>query len=533
MRKKAVELSSAQTASEPTTFERVGFKMLPIRQFFLALRNGGTVVVGMAALAYVFDSILRPLTAAVRVDEDVTVALAQLLAAALPYAGYLVVGSSARRARRIGLIQMLGTAWLAAALIFLAITAVRSLTTVQVGDLQKPSLQLTLVQTDKGILVEAVEPGGASEAAGLRAGDVILALRRDTLNRDELLKRIEQAAADEPFRFRILRDGQEIQVTVRAVMVAAAERTDIWSGLLIALSVATVGLFWPAMWTPYALLGISLLPLLAGYAWLIIASFSYRTQGLLPVDANGQVGGLTLENWRFLTENMIAGQAVNIWSVTLNSLLIAVLMTTASLTLCSMTGYALSRMEFAGRRGFLALTLILHSFPAITLLIPIYLILLGLGSLPLIGKWIGFNTLGGIALIMVAFELPLGVWLMKGFFDGISWDMERSALIDGANRWRTFWEIILPQIRPGLLALGVFAFIGGWNAYLIPATYSIGMVTSTLPVYIRQLTGDVVQVNWNQVAAVGLFQMIPILLLFVIAQEYLLNIYAGGTKGST
>jgi inositol-phosphate transport system permease protein len=526
-------MSSAQTASQPTTLERTGFRTLLVRQFLLVLRNGGIVVVGMAALAYLFGTLLRSLTAAARVEEDVTFALAQVLAAALPYVGYLVVGNSARRMHRIGLIQAIGTAWLAAALIFLSITAVQSLTTAQSGESQKPSLQLSLVQTDEGILVESVEPGGAAEAAGLRAGDVILALRRDTLTRDELLKRIELAAADEPFRFRVLRDGQEIQLTVRAAMVAAVVRTDIWGGLLIALAVATVGLFWPAMWTPYVLLSVSLLPLLAGYAWLVIASFSYRTQGLLPVDANGKFGSLTLENWRFLGQNVVVGQAVNVWSITLNTFVIAILMTIASLTLCSMTGYALSRMEFPGRRMFLGLTLVLHSFPAITLLIPIFLILLGLGSLPLIGQWIGFNTLGGIAMIMVAFELPLGVWLMKGFFDGISWDMERSALIDGASRWRTFWEVILPQIRPGLLALGIFAFLNGWNAYLIPATYSIGMATSTLPVYIRQLTGDVVPVNWNQVAAVGLFQMIPILLLFVIAQEYLLNIYAGGTKGST
>jgi inositol-phosphate transport system permease protein len=208
-------------------------------------------------------------------------------------------------------------------------------------------------------------------------------------------------------------------------------------------------------------------------------------------------------------------------------------MTAVTLLLCSMAGYALSRMEFAGRRFFLSLTLILHGFPAVTLLIPVYLVLLNLGNIPLIGPYIGFNSLGGIALVMVSFGLPFGVWLMKGFFDGISWDMERSALIDGATRWRTFWEIILPQIRPGLLALGIFSFMGGWNAYLIPAIFSVGTKTANLPVYIRQLTGEVNPVNWNQVAAVGLFQMIPILLLFIFAQEYLLNIYSGGTKGSS
>ena len=98
---------------------------------------------------------------------------------------------------------------------------------------------------------------------------------------------------------------------------------------------------------------------------------------------------------------------------------------------------------------------------------------------------------------------------MKGFFDNIPWDMERSALIDGASRFRTYWEILLPQIRPGLLALGIFAFIGGWNAYIIPATYSIGSGVSNLPVFLEELIDATAPVDWNQVAAVGLVPIDP------------------------
>ena len=115
------------------------------------------------------------------------------------------------------------------------------------------------------------------------------------------------------------------------------------------------------------------------------------------------------------------------------------------LLVSSMAGYALSRMNFPGRKTFLSLTLILHGFPAVTLLIAIFFVLRNIGKVPVVGDYFGFNTRGGIALVMVAFELPLGVWLMKGFFDNIPWDMERSALIDGASRWRTFWRILLPN----------------------------------------------------------------------------------------
>jgi inositol-phosphate transport system permease protein len=297
--------------------------------------------------------------------------------------------------------------------------------------------------------------------------------------------------------------------------------------LVIGLIIAVVVIFWPGGWTPYVILGMLLSPLVAGYIWLIIATFSYKTEGLLPV------GGLGLDNWGFLFGEDIAGLQFTIWRIALNSLAIAVAQMIIVLLVSSLTGYALSRMNFAGRKSFLSFTLILHGFPAVTLLIPVFFILRYVGAIPLIGSLFGYNTIGGIALVMVAFELPLGVWLMKGFFDNIPWDMERSALIDRASRFRTYWEILLPQIRPGLLALGIFAFISGWNAYLIPQTYSVGSQTSNLSVFMNQLISETAPTDWNQVAAVGLFQLIPIFFFFIFAQEYLLNIYAGGSKGTS
>lgn len=276
----------------------------------------------------------------------------------------------------------------------------------------------------------------------------------------------------------------------------------------------------------YILLIISILPILLGYAWLIIATFSNRTEGLLPKDAAGNIGGWTLENWRFLSDPLI-------WRVTLNSFIIALGMVVGVGATSSLAGYALSRMNFTGRKGFLSATLLLHAFPGVTLLISIFFVLRFIAHIPGIGSLFGYNTVGGMALVMISLELPLGVWLMKGFFDNISWDTERSALIDGASRYRVWWEIILPQIKPGLAALSVFTFIIGWSAYLIPATFTIGTKVANLPVYLNQLQSDTAPTNWNTVAAVGLFQLIPVLMFFIFTQELLLNIYSGGSKGGT
>ncbi|NDJ61272.1 MAG: ABC transporter permease subunit, partial [Chloroflexi bacterium] len=503
----------------------------------IIVRNSVIVGAVLLLLAFVFGSILAPLLESLNVDEEFTTLLGDVLIVLLPVVLYVTIGISARafrdpRSNSAPLLMLAGVT-----LAWLVVSGVQTLNT-DGSAATVPSLQFTLAQTDDGVRVEALEPGGTAETAGVQVGDVITAIRRDPVDLAALEAGIAQSEDDTPLRLRIQRDGEELQLTVRTVMVAAPDQgidvlgiVSAWLGVAL---LGALGLYVPGGWIPYMALSLGLLPLLLGYAWLLIATFSYRTEGLLPLGPDGSFGGLTLDNWSFLTDQMVVGgQTLTIWSITLNSFFIAVSMTLVSLVLCSMGAYALSRMEFRGRRMFLAMTLILHGFPAVTLLIPIYLVLIGLGALPLIGQYIGFNSLGGIALVMVAFELPFGIWLMKGFFDNISWDIERSALIDGATRWRTFWEIILPQIRPGLLALGIFAFIGGWNAYLIPATYTIGPSMANLPVYIRQLTGEVNPAGWNLVAAVGLFQMVPILVFFIFGQEYLLNIYAGGTKGNS
>jgi inositol-phosphate transport system permease protein len=494
----------------------------------LALIACVLLLIGAVLLEWLF----RPALAAGDVKENFTSTFAGLLVGLLPIAFYIAGGAAVRPLRKRHFMAAVVAAWVVASIGYGALIAYQAATGSGIFR-QASTLGFAMRQTDAGIEVVSVNPGGAAEEAGILAGDVITALRRDPVNADQLQTLISQAQVDDVMRLRLLRGGEELQIATRVQLISQTDTASLARGLVIALAIALIALVMPSNWIPHLLILTMLLPLFTGYLWLIIATFSERTNGILPTDYAGNPGGWTLANWDFLSGASIGGPTANIFAVTMNSLGVAVFMTVVSLTVCSMTGYALSRMTFPGRQAFLSMSLILHGFPAVTLLIPIFFVLINLGNLPLIGPLFGYNTTGGIALVMIAFELPLGVWLMKGFFDNISWDMERSALIDGATRWRTFWEIILPQIRPGLLALGIFSFINGWNAYLIPATYSVGTGMATLPVYIRQLTGELAAVNWNQVAAVGLFQLIPIFVFFIFAQEYLLNIYAGGTKGSS
>lgn len=282
---------------------------------------------------------------------------------------------------------------------------------------------------------------------------------------------------------------------------------------------------------PLIILTVLTIPLGVGYIWIVISTFSKRTYGLIPVDDDGHFGGFTLANWSFLWQDEA------IWGITLNTFIISAGMTVGVVLVSAMAGYALARISFFGRKGFLAGTLILHAFPAVTILIGIFFVLRWITPIPILGRGLpiiggfGYNTLGGVIAVSLALQLPLGVWLMKGFFDNVSWDMERAALIDGCSRLRLWWQIILPTIKPGLAALSIFSFITGWSTFLIPYTFITDPTKNVIAVYLNGLLGDTAPVNYSTVAAVGLFQLIPILIFFIFTQEYLLSIFAGGSKG--
>src|SRR5207247_8464656 len=101
-----------------------------------------------------------------------------------------------------------------------------------------------------------------------------------------------------------------------------------------------------------------------------------------------------------------------------------------------------------------------------------------------------FDTLAGVILVKASLELPLGIWLMKGFFDNLSWDMEMAALVDGMSRYRLFWKIAMPLVRPGLLALGTFALLSAWGEFILPFTLIVSGRCWTMAIHLQLFLGD-------------------------------------------
>jgi inositol-phosphate transport system permease protein len=241
---------------------------------------------------------------------------------------------------------------------------------------------------------------------------------------------------------------------------------------------------------------------------------------------------LHFANYRFLWDSNIVeeirskatagGQFPSVWIAFRNSLALALSQTAIILTVASLAGYYISRFAFRGREAFLQGMLVLHAFPAMTLIIPIFLIL----------HWVGLlDTIAGVMLVLATIELPFYVFVMKGFFDGVPWDIEMSAMTDGATRRQAFRLVVLPQVRVGLIAVAVFAFIRAWEEYIFVRTMLIENKNWVMSLYLFWVSDDIMGVDYGIVAAVSVFYVLPSLLLYVFCQRYLTQMTIGGIRG--
>jgi inositol-phosphate transport system permease protein len=307
--------------------------------------------------------------------------------------------------------------------------------------------------------------------------------------------------------------------------------------VVIAFTARTGGVSSDVLWTACAVIAPAVILYSAFH--MMVASRKLRLgAGLVilvcaGVLLAGLIGSrLHLDNFRFLTHSDFVeelrskatsgAQFPSVWTAFFNSLALALSQTVIILTVASLAGYYISRFAFRGRNAFLQGLLVLHAFPAMTLIIPIFLML----------YWIGLlDTIVGVMLVLAAIELPFYVFVMKGFFDGVPWDIEMSAMTDGATRRQAFRLVVLPQVRVGLIAVGVFAFIRAWEEYIFVRTFLIENKNWVMSLYLFWVSDDVMGVDYGIVAAVAVFYVLPSLLLYVFCQKYLTQMTIGGIKG--
>ena len=190
--------------------------------------------------------------------------------------------------------------------------------------------------------------------------------------------------------------------------------------------------------------------------------------------------------------------------------------------LASLAGYALSRFRFRGKYWIVVLMLLTQMFPLVMLVAPIFKMLSPLGLT---------NSLGGLVIVYVAFNVPFATFLMQSFFDGIPKDLEEAAMIDGATRFRAFRQIILPLTLPGIAATLGFVFTAAWSELLFALMLISGADSSTFPVGLLSFVSKF-SVDFGQMMAAGVMALIPACLFFLLIQRYLVQgLTAGAVKG--
>ena len=204
----------------------------------------------------------------------------------------------------------------------------------------------------------------------------------------------------------------------------------------------------------------------------------------------------------------------------LNSTVVSGLAVAANLLFCSLAAYPLARMQFAGRGLVLGLVVATILIPFQVVMIPLYLLMVQLGLR---------NTL--LALVIPQAATAFGLYLLRQSFLAVPKELEEAARIDGCSRLGEWWNVMIPAARADLITLAMFVFIGTWSDFLWPLVILDDPNLYTLPLGLQQLSSSF-SLDWRVVAAGSVVSILPVLLLFVLLQRFILpSSSSDGVKG--
>nr|WP_129409850.1 ABC transporter permease subunit [Marinitoga lauensis] len=209
----------------------------------------------------------------------------------------------------------------------------------------------------------------------------------------------------------------------------------------------------------------------------------------------------------------------------LNSIIVAGLTSILTVMITAVAAYPFSRMRFVGRKEGLLYLMLIQMFPAIMYMVALY------GMLKFMGDYFGFiglDTLSGLIFVYLG-GVSFNMWLIKGYYDTIPDSLEESAMIDGATRFQTFWLIVLPLASPILAVVTILSFMGTFNEFVLARIVLSSEQNFTYAVGLQTFTSGPFETEWGLFTAAALLGAVPMVLLFLSMQKYLVG---GLTQGS-
>lgn len=205
-----------------------------------------------------------------------------------------------------------------------------------------------------------------------------------------------------------------------------------------------------------------------------------------------------------------------------NSLVVSVVSSTVATALSVLAAFSLSRFEYRLKNTFSLVILGMQMLPGIVIVVPLIIILRGVGLT---------NHPAGLMVSYLLLQMPVAVWMLKGYMDDIPVEIDEAALIDGANYLQLLRTIIVPLLLPAIVAVGAFAFMLAWGEYI----FALALITSTdartLPLALQNAFGQF-QIDWGMLTAGGAIIAMPPTVLFIFFQRFLVSgLISGSVKG--
>ncbi|MBW4492312.1 MAG: carbohydrate ABC transporter permease [Oscillatoria princeps RMCB-10] len=270
---------------------------------------------------------------------------------------------------------------------------------------------------------------------------------------------------------------------------------------------------WRALWMYVPLTGIALLTLLP-LLWLISTSLKSPTENIFQFPPQLWPSQPTFQNYIKVWQTNPFGQYL------FNSTVVAALTVSINLLFCSLAAYPLARLDFRGRDLIFAGVISTIMIPFQIVMIPLYILTVQLGLK---------NTYLGI--IFPSLASAFGIFLLRQAFQGVPKELEEAARIDGCTELGIWWHVMLPAIRPALVTLAIFVFIGSWSDFLWPLIVLDRPEYYTLPLGVATLAGTF-SLDWRLIAAGSVISIAPVLVFFLLVQRYIVPTDAGsGVKG--
>ncbi|NCV44807.1 MAG: sugar ABC transporter permease [Actinobacteria bacterium] len=212
-----------------------------------------------------------------------------------------------------------------------------------------------------------------------------------------------------------------------------------------------------------------------------------------------------------------------------NSLLISGFVAVVSVVIGAASAFAFSRLRFKGKKFGIQLLLLIQMFPAILAISAVYVIMERVYKF---APSLGIGTQAGLILIYLGGAMGVNIWLLKGFVDSIPAELDEAAKIDGASAMQTYWQIFVPLAAPVLAVVSLLSFIGTFNEFILARLFLIEVESRTVAVGLQQFIGGQYSENWGPFAAGSIIASIPIVIIFLSLQKYIISgLTAGSVKG--